>query len=241
MLYIDEKLRKASEPANSKLRQETFQRTPLFAGLSPLEREAIASLAIERHYKAGETLFFEASPCQGLHVIGAGAVKILKTAPSGREVMLAVETAPSSVAEVPLFDGGDYPATVTAIQDTIAYLLLKEDFRRFCQAHPEVPLKVLAVVGKRLRQLVMLVEAITFGSVRQRLARMLLEFWEQHGQQAFELPISHEELAMRLGSVREVISRNLSRFQAEGFLNIYKRKIEIVDVDALRREAEASS
>lgn len=240
MLYSDEKLRKPSDATNSKLRQETFQRTPLFAGLSPAEREAIASLAIEKHYKAGETLFLEASPCQGLHVIGAGAVKILKTAPSGREVMLAVETAPSSVAEVPLFDGGDYPATVTAIEDTVIYLLLKEDFRRFCQAHPDVPLKVLAVVGKRLRQLVMLVEAITFGSVRQRLARMLLEFWEQHRQQSFELPISHEELALRLGSVREVVSRNLSRFQAEGFLSIHKRQMEILDADGLRKEAEAS-
>ena len=236
MRYIGSRLSKSLETTPLKL--ATFQRTSLFSGLTPAERDAIAGLAAEKRYSTGDTLFHEGDPCEGLYVIGDGMVKIVKTSPSGREIMLAIETAPSSVAEVPLFDGGNYPASVTALSDVTAYLLFKDDFTRFCQLHPTVPLKVLAVVGRRLRQLVGLVESVTFGSVRQRLARTLLEFRDQLGTNNFTLPVTHEELALRLGTVREVVSRNLSRFQAEGLLRVQRRDIAIMNADALAAEAE---
>lgn len=220
------------------MRRETFAKTSLFAALAPEERQQIAALASERRFAPGETLFFEGLPCEGLYVIGAGHVKIVKTSPSGRQIMLATDTAPASVAEVPLFDDGVYPATVTTLDDTTAYLIRKEDFRRFCREHPEVPLKVLAVMGRRLRQLVSLIEAVTFGSVRQRLAKLLLETASQDLGGPKLVALTHEELSLRLGTVREVVSRNLSRFQAEGFIRVVKRQIEIVDVRLLREEAE---
>ena len=203
-----------SASPSAALRHETFDRTSLLSTLTPAERQQIAALAVEKSYAAGAVLFHEGTPCEGLYVIGSGTVKISKTSASGREIMLAVESAPSSVAEVPLFDQGDYPATVTALVDSVAFLVRKEDFRLFCRQHPEVPLKVLAVVGRRLRQLVGLIEAVTFGSVRQRLARLLLE--TAVGADPAHVPLTHEELALRLGTVREVVSRNLARFQAEG-------------------------
>jgi CRP/FNR family transcriptional regulator len=210
----------------------------LFATLSEQDRAHLASLAVEKHYVTGETLFYEGVPCEGLHVIGEGAVKITKTSSSGREIMLAIEVAPNSVAEVPLFDDGNYPATVVAVRDTTAFLLRKDDFRRFCASKPEVPLKMLAVVGKRLRQLVGLIESVTFGSVRQRVAGGLLQAAELSPEGLPVVSLTHEEIALRLGTVREVVSRNLSRFQAEGFIRIVKRQIEIVDAEALQREAD---
>lgn len=151
-------------------------------------------------------------------------MKIFKASATGREVMLAVKAAPSSVAEVPLFDGRPYPATVGAVEDVTAYLVTKQDFQHVCRLNPEVPLKVLAVVGQRLRHLVRVVESVTFRSVRQRVARTLLEFGEQAPADAFALPVTHEELVFRFGTVREVVSRNLGRFQAEGLLRIDRRQ-----------------
>ncbi len=211
------------------LRPETFEKTPLFSTLSPAERTQVGALAVERRFAAGQTLFREGEPCEGLYVIGSGLVKIVKTSPSGREIMLTLEQAPASVAEVPLFDDGVYPATVVAVRDTTAFIVRKQDFRRFCAAHPEVAIKMLAIVGRRLRQLVSLIEAVTFGSVRQRLARTLLDA---------EPGLTHEELALRLGTVREVVSRNLARFQAEGMIRIVKRQIQIADRAALAAEAD---
>ena len=108
-----------------------------------------------------------------------------------------------------------------------------------CLQHPEVALKVLSVVGQRLRQLVGVVEAVSFGSVRQRLARTLLEFGNSQTRTAsFPLPATHQELASRLGTVREVVSRNLSRFQSEGLIRIEKRQVKLIDPEGLEREAE---
>ncbi len=240
MRYIETQLRKPFEPpsASPHLRRETFARTTLFASLTPGERQQIGAMAGERRFEAGEILFYEGDPAEGLWVIGDGVVKIAKLSPTGREIMLTVIAAPESVAEIPLFDGGPYPATVTAIQPVTAFFLHKEDFRRFCEEHPQVPLKVLAIAGRRLRQLVQLVELITFGSVRQRLAQVLLQAAEEQGGDAVYVPLTHEEIAARLGTVREVVSRNLARFQAEGFLRVVKRRVEILDAAALRREAE---
>ncbi len=220
------------------MRRETFAKTPLFLTLEAEEQQQIASLAVEKKFAPGETLFFEGLPCEGLFVIGSGRVKIVKSSPSGREIMLAIDGAPASVAEVPLFDHGVYPATVTAIEETTAYLVRKEDFRRFCREHPEVPLKVLAIMGRRLRQLVSLIEAVTFGSVRQRLAKLLLESADPSQAGPKLVSLTHEEMALRLGTVREVVSRNLSRFQAEGMVRLVKRQIEIADTRLLREEAD---
>ena len=88
--------------------------------------------------------------------------------------MLSIEAAPATVAELPLFDGGPYPASVRVVEPVVSLFINKSDFQLVCRI-PEVALKVLAVVGRRLRHLVGLVEAITFGSVTQRLARLLLD------------------------------------------------------------------
>lgn len=205
---------------------------PLFAGLSQSEVQALAMRAVEKRFEAGQMLFWEGEPCAGIFLIAQGSVKIFKTASSGREMMLALERAPSTVAELPLFDGGAYPASVRAEEAVVSYFINKADFQSVCREFPDVALKVLAVVGRRLRHLVMIVESITFGSVTQRLARLLLD--ERADQ--FALP-THQEVASRLGTVREVVSRNLARFRAQGLIRMEDRRVMILDREGLEREA----
>lgn len=208
-----------------------------FRRLEPSELDALATISISKTYDTGETLFHEGTPCAGIHLIAEGAVKILKTTPAGRQIVLAGERAPATVAEVPVFDGGDYPATVVAVQPTEALLILRKDFQALCRRNPDLTLRFLEIFSKRLRTLVNLVERITFGNVRQRLAQSLLDFSELAGSNSFAMPETQEQLAVRLGTVREVVSRNLGRFQTEGFIRIARKDVEIIDSQALRSEA----
>lgn len=212
---------------------------PLFAGLTESEIQALAQRAVERRFNPGDMLFWEGEPCAGIFLIVEGSVKIFKTSSGGREMMLALETAPSTVAELPLFDGGPYPASVRAVEPAVALFINKSDFQQVCRQYPDVALKLLAVIGRRLRQLVGIVEAMTFGSVTQRLARLLLDASRQAGADEFELPLTHQEIASRLGTVREVISRNLARFRAEGLIRFQERQVSILDRAGLERESEA--
>lgn len=223
------------------LKHATLSQIALFASLTEAEVQALGQRAVERRFQADEMLFWEGEPCAGIFLIVEGSVKIFKTSPGGREMMLALETAPSTVAELPLFDGGPYPASVRAVGPVVTLFVNKNEFQQVCRQYPDVALKILAVVGRRLRHLVGVVEAMTFGSVTQRLARMLLDAAGQAGASEFDLPITHAEMASRLGTVREVVSRNLARFRAEGLVRVQGHRVEIVDKAGLAREAEAQA
>jgi Crp-like helix-turn-helix protein len=100
----------------------------------------------------------------------------------------------------------------------------------FCREHPDVGLKVIAVVGSRLRRLVGIIEELSFTTVRQRLIALVLRLAQADGTPSkegirVELAKSHQDLAAELGTVLELVSRNLSRLQAEGFLDVEGRKI----------------
>jgi CRP-like cAMP-binding protein len=211
----------------------------LFADLSDSELHGLAQRAVEKRFAPDEVLFWEGEDCAGIFLIVQGSVKIFRTSPGGREIMLAIEGAPATVAELPLFDGGAYPASVRAVESVVSLFINKNDFQQVCRQYPEVALKVLAVVGRRLRHLVGLVESMTFGSVTQRLARLLLDTSKAAGAEAFDLPVTHQELASRLGTVREVVSRNLARFRVQGLIKVQDRHVEILNRPALEQEAES--
>jgi len=223
------------------LKHASLAEIALFASLTEAELEALSLRAVERRFESGEMLFWEGEPCAGIFLLVAGSVKIFKTSATGREMMLALESAPSTVAELPLFDGGPYPASVRAVEPVVCLFLNKGDFQQVCRQYPEVALKVLAVVGHRLRHLVGVVESMTFGSVTERLARLLLDSAKMAGKDEFEMTLTHQELASRLGTVREVISRNLARFRAEGLIQMLGRRVQILDRSGLERESESQA
>src|SRR5215471_11346454 len=159
-----------------------LRRAPLFASLTDAEMQALAARATRKRFQKDEQLFAEGDPCTGLYLVSSGKVRIFKLSPSGREQILAVEGPGSSFAELPVFDGGNYPAAASALEDTEVLFISRRDFQNFCREHPEVALKVLAVVGSRLRRLVAVIEDLSFTTVRQRLISLLLRLVQECGR-----------------------------------------------------------
>lgn len=218
----------------------------IFAGLSPEELSLLASHAVRKHLAAGELLFQEGDTCRGLHIIARGKLRIFKSSPSGRQQVLAVEGPGGSVAELPVFDGGPYPASAAAAEEAQILFISRDDFRRLCLQRPEVALKILAVVGARLRRLVGIIEELSFSTVRQRLVAMLVQLAQSDGQRTahgieLQLPGTHLELAQQLGTVRELVSRNLTRLQAEGLVQVEGHHIVVRDLAGLRAALEAGA
>jgi CRP-like cAMP-binding protein len=230
----------------SKPISELLLNTQLFSGLTAAERDALGSRAIRKTHSDGDRLFVEGDACQGLFVVANGAVRIFKSSPSGREQVLALEGPGSSIAELPVFDGGDYPASATAVGDTETVFISRQHFRAFCLEHPEVALKVLAVVGSRLRRLVGIVEELSFTTVRQRIISLLLRLAESEGKRSAQgirlsLKSGHQEIASEIGTVRELVSRNLARLQAEGLIQMDGRQIVIKDLSRLAEQQKISA
>ncbi len=217
----------------------------IFAGLSDSELHFLAQRAVARSCSPGEMIFGEGDPCSGLYVVESGHVRIFKSSTSGREQVLSIDGPGSSIAEVPVFDGGTYPASAAALDEATLLLIRKQDFQELCLAHPQVALKVLRVVGARLRRLVGIIEELSFTTVRHRLASLLMRLAQRDGEPtadgvAITLPANNQELASQIGTVRELVSRNLSRLQAERILKIDGRAVIILNLAALEAELHSS-
>jgi CRP/FNR family transcriptional regulator, cyclic AMP receptor protein len=223
---------------------QTLAKVPIFSGLTEGELAFLAQHAVPRRYSAGEIVFGEGEPCSGLYVVESGHVRIFKSSTHGREQVLSIDGPGSSIAELPVFDGGSYPASVAAVEDAVLLFVSKQDFQALCLAHPQVALKVLRVVGARLRRLVGIIEELSFTTVRHRLASFLLRLAQKEGRRTSDgvvilLPISNQELASQIGTVRELVSRNLSRLQAEGMLIMDGRSVTIRNLKALEAELQS--
>ncbi len=160
-----------------------LERAALFSNLSHEELQTLAARSVRKLFSAGELLFSEGEPCRGLHIIARGKVRIFKTSVNGREQVLGVNAPGESVAELPVFDGGPYPASAIATEEAEIAFISQRDFHAYCLEHPEVALKVLSVVGARLRRLVGIIEELSFTTVRQRLIAMLVKLAHSDGKE----------------------------------------------------------
>lgn len=221
----------------------TLRRLPLFTDLSEQQLLLVAEKVSRQMYEEGTVIFYEGDACEELLIVEEGSVRIVKSASNGRQQLIGIERRGNSLAEVAVFDGSHYPASAEAASPVTLLRLPAEEFRSICLQNPDLALKVFKVLGHRLRHLMRLVEDLSFSSVRSRLIAHLLRLAEEtgvetaHGWQ-FELHENNEELAARLGTVRELVSRNLGRLHGAGFIEMQRRKIIVPDLKALREEID---
>jgi len=210
---------------------QALAEVPLFRGLSRELLDEILGLCVEKSYRRGETVFLEGEPPRALFVVWRGALKVYKVGDAGREQILEIEGPGRTVAELPLFDGLPYPASCAAMEDSIVLTLPGESFHRLVSREPALARSVIAGLSQRLRHMVALVEEISLKAVRQRLAGLLLELAED--ADSVHLPWNNQEIAARIGTVREIVSRTFSRMVHEGVLRIDGREITILDRERL--------
>lgn len=220
---------------------DTLRRVPLFAELSDHQLGAIAERATRKRYERDSIVFSEGDLCQELLIVEAGSVKLLKSAANGRQQLMGIERTGNTLAEVPVFDAGRYTVTALVIEPTLLLRLDAEHFRKVCLQQPEVAVKVIKVLGHRLRHVERLVEELSFSTVRGRLIVHLLRIAEECGNHDgasvnFELKENNEELAARIGTVRELISRNLGRLHGDGLIEMRRRMVRIPNVQKLEDE-----
>jgi CRP/FNR family cyclic AMP-dependent transcriptional regulator len=222
-----------------------LHRVPIFSSLSEQEFSFLAPRLVQRTFHAGELIFTEGDACSGLYVVQTGNVRIFKSSAGGREQVLTIDGPGSSIAELPVFDGGNYPASAQAVDECVLLFFGRQDFQALCLQYPQVALKVLKIVGARLRRLVDLIEELSFTTVRHRLMALLVRLGKAEGARhgdaiVLTLPMNNSELASQIGTVRELVSRNLSRLQAEGLIAVDGRKLEIPSLKRLETELESS-
>ncbi len=215
-----------------------LKRAELFKTLDEATLAALASRAVERRLARNEVLFVAGEEARGLFVIVTGAVRAYHTGVDGREQVIHVERAVTTIAEVPVFDEGVYPSTVAAEEESMLLFIGKENVRELSLRHPQIALAALKLLASRLRRCAELVETLSLRDVGQRLARLLLLEAQAAGVRnrdglQLQLTLTNAQLAARVGSVREVVSRALTKLQHDGFVRLENRRLTVLDEAAL--------
>jgi CRP/FNR family transcriptional regulator len=217
-----------------------LRRVPLFSELNDEALLELARRCVTRAVGAGNVLFVTGEECRGLYMIESGRVRIYRTDLTGREQVLHVEGPGRTVAELPLFDGGPYPASAVTIEDSSLVFLPRPAFEFLYRSHPDIAQAVIRALGRRLRHLVHLTETLAFRDVAARLAMLLVGYAERAGTSTaagveIELDRTQEELAHEIGTARESVSRAMKQLRRKKLIEPLERnRILIPDVDRLR-------
>lgn len=222
-------------------RERMLRTVPYFAVLNRRVLQEIADRAQRRTYLPGEMIFLEGDPCAGLFIIESGQVKAFKTSSEGREQTLHALGPGQSFNDVAVLDGGSNPANAIALEEAVIWRLAREDVRQLANSHPELAWGLLEHVARRARFLVSVVEDLGLRSVKARLAKLLLEE-AQRSADAGSVERSHlltqQEMASRLGTVREMVGRALRSLAQDGAIRIDRHRIEVIDRAELEAQAQ---
>ncbi len=221
---------------------EALRNAQLFAGLHPDVLGKVAGAASARDCQAGESVFTEGDPAAGFYVVLKGRVKVVKLGPDGREHILRFVGPGQQFAEAAAFSGQRYPASAQASTDCRLAFFERGRFRRLIADDLDLALSIIVAQADLLRHLVAVVEALALKEVPARVAKYLLDLsvrTHKRGGSAerVRLPLKKGELAARLGTVPETLSRALAKLQAANAIAVEGRDIRILNRERLAEVA----
>jgi CRP/FNR family transcriptional regulator len=229
-----------NKPAAESSRVALLHRIPLFAELNYDALALLARKCVTRSVPARHVLFRTGEECRGLYMIESGRVRIYRTDPAGREQVLHIEGPGRAVAELPMFDGGPYPASAITMEECQLVFLPRVAFEYLYRNQPDIAHAIIRALGRRLRHLVHLTETLAFRDVAARLAMLLVGYAERSGVQTargveIDLDRTQEELAHEIGTARESVSRAMKQLRRKKLIEPLDRtRLLIPDVHRLR-------
>jgi CRP/FNR family transcriptional regulator len=218
--------------------ESLLQSSFLCSGLDEGELKRVRSIVSIRKVKRKETLFFQGDPATGLYILLEGKVRIFKSSPEGKEYTLHMIYPGQMFAEAAVFSGKSFPANCCAMEDSTVAFFPKERFLKLLHDSPKISLKMIGGLSAFVREFNQKVEELSLKEIPARLAYYLLTEHDRLGSASFELDISKSELASRLGTVSETLSRALKKLRESRIIAVEGKKISILDLVQLELTAE---
>jgi CRP-like cAMP-binding protein len=221
---------------------DLLKRCPLFAGLKEEDLKRIRAIASLRQIGKKEILFSDGEAAKGFYVILSGKVKLYKVSPEGKEQILHVVSAPDAFAEAALFLEGTYPAFGEALTDCQLLFFPKRDFLQLIEKNPQLSINMIVTLSHYLKRFAGLIEELSLKEVSSRIAKYLVDLSlklskEGKSSKEVELDLSKTQLALKLGTISETLSRTLAKMKTKGIIEVKKNRIIILNREALEELA----
>jgi len=219
-----------------------LKRSPLFAGLNEKDLRKVIAIASLREVRKGKILFSDCEEPNGFYVVLSGKVKLFKVSPEGKEQVILVVSAPDTFAEASLFLQGSYPLFAETLSDGQLLFFPKRDFLRLIKENAQLSANMSVTLSHYVKRFSSLIEDLFLKEISSRIAKYLLDLsieQSKEGKMAkeVELDLNRSQLALRLGTVRETVSRTLTKMKAKGIIDVKKNRILIQNREALEKLA----
>lgn len=217
--------------------ERILKSVPLFSGLNGMDLERVSRLVIRRKFNKNEAIISENQPLDGFYIVLEGKVKVYKLSHGGKEQIIHIIYPGESFAEAAAFTNGRSPASAQAMVDSEVFFIFKNDIIRLVKENPQLSLNMLASMARYLRHMVSIIDELSLKEVPARLAKYLLDLSALGRNKEIKLPTSKQELASRLGTVSEVLSRSFSKLKSKKVVGIKGNKITILNKTKLEQVA----
>ncbi len=218
-----------------------LREVPLFAELPPADFQRCTEIAMARTFKRDEVIFRNDDPGSALFILTSGTVKVCIEDREGREAILKILYPYDFFGEMALLDGLPRSATVKAVEPCQVLVLQRDDFLQLIRDAPQIAMKMLAILSRRLRRTDERIASLVFSDAYGKVARMLLDLAAEKGTKtahgiAIDAKLTRSELANLSGVSRETLTRILHEFERSGCLKTERQKILILNETVLKRE-----
>jgi len=221
---------------------ELLKQAPLFAGLTEKELKKILTGASLKKARAREIIFSDCGEANGIYFVLSGKIKIYQVSSNGKEQIIHIISAPDTFAEASLFHAGSYPLFAETLSDCQLLFFPKRDFLQFIKKNFTLSANINVILSHYLKRFASLIEDLSLKEVSSRIAKYLLDLSMKQSKEAksaneVELDLTRSQLALRLGTMRETISRTLTKMKARGIIDVKKKRILIQNREILEKIA----
>jgi CRP/FNR family transcriptional regulator len=217
-----------------------LRRVPAFSTLAEEDLAAVTEVTVPRKFDANEVVFREGDESDTCYIVRSGQARAVRGHPDGRTITLANFGPGDIFGELAMFDNERRSATVEAIETTEVIAILGGDMRRLLRQHPEISVKLVAALGRRLRETNERLARQSFQTVQSRVAAVLAQLVETAraegaGPGDVLITSTQADLAQLAGSSRESASRFLAVLERAGIITQGRGKLVVHDSEALAR------
>lgn len=207
-----------------------------FSGLSSIELDSVRESFFEKRIPRGEMIFLEAEPAESLYFLTEGTVKLFKTSTQGKEQIISLARPYDVLNDISIFDNGPNAVSAQAMSPIAIFGIKKDRLDIMLSRYPKVSSRIVQALAARTRQLIALVEDLSFKHVPGRVAKILLE--NAADGQGEKRRLTQQEMAAMAGTAREVVARSLKALEERGLIRIERHRIIIADRKGLQNIAE---
>lgn len=224
-------------------RRALLEAVSIFGSLVEREIDALLEVTTTRRIGAKEVLFRKGDPGNQLYGVLSGRLKVMSTAPDGRELVFGVMSAGDVIGEIAVVDSEPRSASVIALERSELLVLHRRELIPFLERHPKAAIRLAAVLAGRVRRLSAYTEDTMFLPLPARMAKILLALTRSYGPEApgqapIDIPLAQQDLADMVGTTRESVNKQLRAWEEAGIVGLKRSRVLLIDRAAIEAISE---